>query len=128
MTKGPFGLTRRLVNLKIEVSEDPINVELKTRGPMGFSRPFVSSSSNVAEERVDKCMESRGAHAFARGLSDNATTVRDDQVEEATRSWCRGILEATKEPTLDPAEVLPDEYIPPEAIEFIPSELEDGDD
>lgn len=43
----------------------------------------------------------------------------------ATRAWCQGILEATKDPTQDPAEVLPNEFTPSEAIEFVPAEIED---
>jgi len=126
MAEGPLGFPRVLTSLKVYVSKDPVDVSISAEGPMGFSRPFVSAEGSVTEEDVQECMESRAAHDFARGM-EKSPYLDDEGVKDATESWCRGILQATSEPTNNPAEMLPPEFVPTEAeIIDIEGETVDG--
>jgi hypothetical protein len=114
MIKGPLGLPRPLVKMKVLISKRTSDVDVVGVGPFGKKRPLVSASRGApSEKRVDKCMQSDGAHKFAEGLEKNPF-VTPDQIESATRAWCKGILTSTKRPTRDPAESLPQEHTPPE--------------
>jgi len=134
MTEGPLGLPRPLTKVKVTVSKEPLDVDVQFTGPLGGSRPFAQSADDeVTEEDIQECMESKAAHEFAKGMQKNIM-VPMDKVEEATRSWCEGILRATSKPTNDPAAILGEENIPPEAevidveggeVEEVPGLVED---
>jgi len=116
MPEGPLGLPRPMVRTKIFINREELDVSIRRVGPVGFSRPLSESSDGeVTEEDIQECMESRAAHKFAKGMQKNPWINSQEEVEEATRSWCEGILNSTTEPTNDPAELMGEEFVPPEA-------------
>lgn len=124
MTKGLFGAPRPFVRPRIFIDREELEVNIRRVGPMGFSRPFSQSRDReVTEEDIEECMQSEAAHEFAKGVKKSIGVNTPEEVVEATESWCEGILQATTKPTNDPAEILPEKYIPPEA-EIIEAEGE----